>query len=218
MDLSALFSKPQILLPMVVLFYAVLFLLKTTTFKGKLGDNIIKVTTRTYLDNHRYHVLNKVTLPAAECTARIDHLIVSIYGIFVIATLNRKGSISGSVDEKTWLQKCNLRSHAFQNPLLQGDRQVKALQKLLQLSPEQVFLLLVFIDDTRFKSPMPDNVTQGKGFIQFIQRKKTPLLTEAQVNQCLDTIEKERLFESVYAREIHLANTSPRKSKHGQIL
>jgi restriction system protein len=217
-DLGALFSKPQILLPMVVLFYAVLFLLKTTTFKGKLGDNLIKVTTRTYLDNHLYHVLNKVTLPAAEGTARINHLIVSIYGVFVIETLNMKGLISGSVDEQTWLQKRNLRSQAFQNPLLQNDHQVKALQKLLQLSSQQVFLLLVFIDDSRFKSPMPDNVTQGKGFIQFIQKKKTPLLTEAQVNQCLETIEKERLFESIYAREIHLANTPPRERKHEQIL
>jgi restriction system protein len=217
-NLSALFSEPQILLPLVVLFYAFLFLLKTTTFKGKLGDNIIKVSTRTYLDNNCYHILNNVSLPAAEGTARIDHLIVSIYGIFVIETLNRKGSISGSADEQYWTQKSMLRSHSFQNPLHQNDRQVKVLTKLLGMSPEQVFLLIVFIDDCRFKTPMPDNVAQGKGFTQFIQRKKTPLLSQAQVNQCLDTIDKERVFESVYAQEAHLENSPHRKASHEQIL
>ena len=196
MDLNTLFSEPQIWLPLVVLFYCVLFILKTTTFKGKLGESIIKVNIRTYLDNHRYHILNNVTLPCAAGTFHIDHLIISIHGVFVIQTNSLKGWISGSVAEKNWTQKRLFGAHSFQNPLHDTASQVSALEHVLELSTQQCFALVVFVDESRFTTEMPDNVTQGKSFIKYIQSKKACLLTEDQVIHCLELINKVRLDKS----------------------
>lgn len=196
MDLSTFFSEPRIWLPLVVLFYCVLFILKTTTFKGKLGESIIKVNIRTYLDNHRYHILNNVTLPSVEGTSHIDYLIVSIHGIFVISTNSLKGLISGSADEESWTQKRLFGLHSFQNPLHDTASQVSALTNILGLPAQQCFALVVFVDESRFSEGMPDNVTQGKSFIKYIQSKKASLLSEDQVNQYLELIEKSRLDKS----------------------
>ncbi|WP_265088790.1 nuclease-related domain-containing protein [Psychrobacter immobilis] len=65
-----------------------------STFKGILGETVINIATWLKLEKENYHRLNNITLPLANGgSTQIDHVIVSVYGIFVIETKNYKGWI-----------------------------------------------------------------------------------------------------------------------------
>jgi hypothetical protein len=52
-----------------------------------------KPGSKDWLDSEIYHSINNVTIPTANGTTLIDHIIVSKYGIFVVETKNIKGWI-----------------------------------------------------------------------------------------------------------------------------
>jgi len=56
---------------------------------------------------------------------------------------------------------------------------MKILPCLLGLGDEQVFSLVVFVGDSTFKTPVPDNVTHGHGYICFIKSQTEELLSNA---------------------------------------
>ncbi|MGE6245748.1 nuclease-related domain-containing protein [Psychrobacter proteolyticus] len=58
-----------------------------SSFKGFLGETVINVAMWLKLEKDVYHRLNGITLPRANGgSTQIDHIIVSVYGIFVIET------------------------------------------------------------------------------------------------------------------------------------
>ncbi|PNK59847.1 nuclease-related domain-containing protein [Psychrobacter sp. FDAARGOS_221] len=76
-----------------------------STLKGMLGEAAINFTTWLMLDKQVYHRIKNVTLPLPdERTTQIDHIIVSVYGIFVVETKNYKGWIFGSENRSQWTQ------------------------------------------------------------------------------------------------------------------
>jgi hypothetical protein len=66
-------------------------------------------------------------LPSQGSTTQIDHVLVSVYGIFVIETKNMKGWIFGDERSAQWTQSIFGKKSRFQNPLRQNYRHVKAL-------------------------------------------------------------------------------------------
>ena len=90
-----------------------------STFKGFLGESVINVAMWLKLEKDIYHRLNGITLPRANGgSTQIDHIIVSVYGIFVIETKNYKGWIYGSETQRQWTQSFpNGSKFKFQNPL-----------------------------------------------------------------------------------------------------
>jgi hypothetical protein len=103
-------------------------LLKSPWFKGVVGEFVVNLSARLMLDKEVYHLIKNVTLPTDNGSTQIDHIIVSVYGIFVVETKNMKGWIFGSPNQKTWTQKIYKLSSKFQNPLHQNYKHVKELQ------------------------------------------------------------------------------------------
>ena len=63
-----------------------------SSFKGVLDETVINIVTWLMLDKTIYHRLNNITLPLSNGgSTQIDHVIVSVYGIFVIETKHYKG-------------------------------------------------------------------------------------------------------------------------------
>ena len=74
-------------------------------YKGWDGELTVKLMQWRYLDKKTYHVFNNITLPNfGGGTTQIDHIIVSVYGIFVVETKNMDGWIYGKEKERTWTQ------------------------------------------------------------------------------------------------------------------
>lgn len=72
--------------------------------KGKMGEATVSMLLKK-LDKNKYQVVNDVLLSAEggnTRTTQIDHVVVSIYGIFSIETKNYKGQIYGSESSEKW--------------------------------------------------------------------------------------------------------------------
>jgi len=177
----------------IAIFVAVI---KSSWFKGVVGEFFVNVGAKIFLDKEQYHLIKNVTLLTEDGTTQIDHIIVSKFGVFVVETKNMKGWIFGSSNQKTWTQKTYKHSSKFQNPLNQNYKHTKTLESLLGLSDAQIFSVIVFVGDSTFKTDMPENVTYGKDYIRFIKSKTSPALTDSQVKEITKKIETGRLTPS----------------------
>lgn len=216
MDLTPLF-KPLLtmlwyLLPLLVL--ATLF--RSAWFKGVVGEFMVNLTAKLFLDSKTYHLIKNVTLPTEEGTTQIDHIIVSPYGVFVVETKNMKGWIFGSEKQKSWTQKIYKYTQKFQNPLHQNYKHVKTLECLLELRPEQLHSVVVFVGDSTFKTPMPDNVTEGMGYIRYIKSKQDVLLSDLDIEKVVTRIRSGRLEPTVRTHIKHVNHVKEQVRKKAE--
>jgi len=179
-------------------------ILKSPFVKGIFGEWLVNVAIRFFLDKKEYHLFKNVTLPTEDGTTQIDHVIVSRYGVFVIETKNMRGWIFGSSNQKTWTQKIYRHTNKFQNPLHQNYKHTHTLQTALELDLDKIFSLVVFVGDSNFKSPMPNNVVYGYDCIRLIKSKTIPVLTTSEVQAVCSRIESGRLKISFKTHREHV--------------
>jgi len=213
MDLSPIVSQFLknfwYLIPLII----VVGILKSPWFKGLFGEFIVNISSKLLLDKNKYHLIKNVTLPTADGTTQIDHIIVSIYGVFVVETKNMKGWIFGTENQRTWTQKIYKHSNKFQNPLHQNYKHVKTLEQLLGLKDNQIYSLVVFVGESTFKTDMPENVTCGIGYARYIKSKKHPVLSPQEVSEIINKIEQGRLSLSFNTNRAHVKHVKDIKNK-----
>lgn len=205
------FGAVWFLIPMLI----VLVIVRTPWFKGVFGEWQVNLLFRLFLPKDRYHLLKDVTLPTEDGTTQIDQILVSRYGVFVIETKNMKGWIFGSAGQRQWTQKLYKKSFKFQNPLHQNYKHLKTLESALELKPDALFSVIIFIGDSHFKTPMPENVTYARGGIRFIQSKNEVLLSEKQVRDIVCFIEQRRLqpgFDTTRRHVAHIKELEERRA------
>jgi len=168
------------------------------------GEFIVNVSAKIFLNKEDYHLIKNVTLPTENETTQIDHIIVSKYGVFVVETKNMKGWIFGRADQKTWTQVIFKNKTKFQNPLHQNYKHVKTLESIFGLRGDQLYSLIVFVGDSKFKTEMPENVTYGSGYIRYIKSKKNPVLSSTEVQELIQKIGEERLSASIKTHQQHI--------------
>ncbi len=96
-------------------------------FVGKMGESEVQAVLSN-LDGKRYTVIHDVLVETEPGhTAQIDHVVFSVYGIFVIETKNYSGQIYGRESEPSWTQKFPRASHRFQNPIRQNQGHIRKL-------------------------------------------------------------------------------------------
>jgi restriction system protein len=178
--------------------------LKSPFMKGILGEIMVNLAANFFLDKKIYTLFKNVTLPTEDGTTQIDHIIVSRYGVFVIETKNMKGWIFGSPQQKTWTQKIYRHTSKFQNPLHQNYKHTQTLQSALELESEKIFSLVVFVGDSVFKTPMPDNVVYLGGYLRFIKSKTQPILSDSEVLAICHKTASGRLKPSLKTHREHV--------------
>ena len=171
MDLTQILHQALQFWFIVPLVFIILFI-KTRFFKGWFGEFIVNDAITASLDKNEYHLLKNVTLPTEDGTTQIDHIIVSKFGIFVVETKNMKGWIFGGQQQKTWVQQIYKHKCKFQNPLHQNYKHTKTLENTLNIDGDKIFSVIVFLGRNMFKTPMPENVTDSRGYINYIKSKK----------------------------------------------
>jgi predicted RNA-binding Zn-ribbon protein involved in translation (DUF1610 family) len=179
-------------------------MVKSPWCKGFIGESIFNISTKFLLDKDTYRLIKNVTLPTENGTTQIDHIIVSIYGIFVVETKNMKGWIFGSQHQKLWTQKIYKQSNKFQNPLHQNYKHVKTLASILNIEEDYIYSVIIFIGDCTFKTDIPDNVTYGWGYARFIKSKNRPVLSKSELHDIIDRIETGRLKPSFKTNREHV--------------
>lgn len=129
------------------LFFLILILitamLKHPSVKGQLGERSVRLELD-QLDKEKYLVLNDIYIPNEKGhTSQIDHVVVSLYGIFVIETKNYSGWIFGEENSKYWTQVIYERKEKFLNPIIQNRGHMKALRAILADFADAPFISIV---------------------------------------------------------------------------
>ena len=181
-------------------------------FKGILGETLVRLAARLRLPDDTYHSLHNITLPTPDGTTQIDHIFVSRFGIFVVETKNMKGWIFGSENQAQWTQLIFKKKFKFQNPLRQNYKHVKALEASLNVPSAAIKSVVVFAGGSRFKTPMPANVTQGGGYINYIRSFREPILTDSEVKGTLTQIQAGRLELSRETNRKHVEQLKTRSN------
>ncbi|MBI0426554.1 NERD domain-containing protein [Psychrobacter sp. NG27] len=185
-----------------------------SSFKGFLGETVINVAMWLKLEKDVYHRLNAITLPRDNGgSTQIDHIIVSVYGIFVIETKNYKGWIYGSEKQKQWTQAFpNGSKFKFQNPLRQNYLHIKTLADLLGLELSYFHSMIAFIGECELKTrdELPEHVLTS-GMVSYVKKKQDKILTEDEVKYIVEQINSNRFSKSWRTNREHKAYL---KDKH----
>lgn len=184
--------------------------------KGALGETGVKAGAALALPSSTYRRFHNVTLATvAGGTTQIDHVFVSVYGVFVVETKNKSGWIFGSEKNREWTQTFpNGQKFKFQNPLRQNYGHVKAIEKILkgmELPEGIVESVVVFVGDAELKTEMPKNVTVGFSAAEYIRSFQTRVLTGLQVLKICAAIESARIEQSWATNRQHIRNLKNRK-------
>ena len=195
-----------LILPLMFVFAVSIFsaVLRSSWFKGVLGEAILRFSAYLLLDAKIYHPFHDVTLRTDDGSTQIDHVFVSRFGVFVVETKNLKGWIFGTADQPVWTQKIHRKSFRFQNPLRQNYRHTKAIEVALDLPQEQVFSVVAFVGGSSFKSLMPPNVTSGEGCTRYILSHRQLIFTDAQVSKLCAAIDARRLTPGFKTSRAHV--------------
>lgn len=127
----------------------VLIFIKTPTFKGLLGEFIIKliIGESSEESGKEKYVIHNLLLPTEDgTTSQIDHVVINSSGIYVIETKNYKGRIYGDDYQLQWTQVLNYGKvkNRFYSPVKQNYKHICVIKHFL---PEYVSVnsLIVFI-------------------------------------------------------------------------
>jgi len=192
-------------------------LLRTPLVKGIIGETMVNFAAALFLDKNVYRLFKNVTLPTEDGTTQVDHVIVSPYGIFVIETKNLKGWIFGSAQQKQWTQQIYKHKNQFQNPLHQNYKHTQTLQAALELDAGKLFSLVVFVGDSEFKTPMPENVVYAGGYISYIKSKQQRILSDSEIIDACRKLQTGRLKPSIKTHIEHVRHVKSLVEQKQQI-
>lgn len=148
--------------------------------KGKVGEFEVS-SILAALSKNEYRVFNNITLPSKYGSTQIDHVVISIYGIFVIETKNYKGLIYGGENAEKWTKNMWGNKYEFRNPLKQNYGHVKTLQQLLNLPMNSFVPIVVFSGSARILVQTDKAVINAFNLRGAIARHKTKMFTHEQV-------------------------------------
>ncbi|UJF24003.1 NERD domain-containing protein [Suttonella sp. R2A3] len=186
-------------------------ILKLPGVKGWFGEKWVEKKAVKTLPPGTYRPFHNLTLADASGTTQIDHVYVSPFGIFVVETKNYQGWIFARASDKYWTQTLRGRKSRFQNPLRQNYRHIKALEACLNIAETTFHSVIVFTGSATFKTELPKNVCTLKNFDAYIRSFQERLLSDEQVQQACQILNKERLEVS---RETHRKHVSHLRDKH----
>ncbi|MBD3276413.1 MAG: NERD domain-containing protein [Candidatus Marinimicrobia bacterium] len=192
--------NPLILLSLTII---ILLVWKTNWFRGFFGEIQVRFLLA-LLPNKKYTKINNIILPSGNGSTEIDHIILSLNGIFVIETKNRSGWIYGSKNSANWTQTFeNGRKFQFQNPLRQNYKHTETVIDLLNISEENVHSLVAFSGKAKFKTKLPANVLTYKQIPSYIKSFHQKVFTQDQVEEFFNKLEEKR-HRGIFAKIQHI--------------
>lgn len=194
-----------------ILFFSIIFLQflfknlsKNPNFKGFVGELFVNTVLFLKLKND-YHLLKNVTLRTKDGTTQIDHIIVSIYGIFVLETKNYNGWIFGDINKKEWIQQIFKKKSYFQNPFHQNYKHIKTISENFNIHESNIKTIIIFIGDAEFKSPkVPDCLFfKVSDALKYVYSFEKPIFGDREIEFIIDLVKNNKLKNNYKNRIEH---------------
>lgn len=145
---------------------------------GSIGEyHVSRILRR--LNKNDYKVYNNLYLKNGGRTSQIDHLVISIYGIFVIETKNYKGWIFGNEKSKYWTQTLYKKKYKIFNPVIQNWAHINFIKRLSSdLKSSYFFPIVVFAGDATLKKiDSSSPVIYKRCLLRIIRSNKQVIIT-----------------------------------------
>ncbi len=176
----------------------------TPKVKGWFGETVV-ATILHGLPENEYSILNNIMLKTNYGTTQIDHIVVSLYGIFVIETKNYKGWITGSEFSEQWTKNMYGKKYSFRNPLKQNYAHMKALESLLGLEENKFIPIVAFSWNTDIKVKTKKPVVYIPQLKQAILSYHEAIIEESELRKITDIIVGSNV-DSKENRKEHISN------------
>jgi len=167
--------------------------LASPRFRGDIAQTRVRRILAAGLQKNSYTVFNDVTLPTGGGTARIDHLVVSRFGVFVITSRYVRGWVSGGEFQERWKQEHYRHVSRFDNPVHENVLQAQAVEKFLKLRSSKLHRIVVLVGNKGIKNSMPLNVVSAERLIPFMRKKAIQVLDADEADSLLQKIQKGRI-------------------------
>ncbi|ULQ61015.1 NERD domain-containing protein [Brucepastera parasyntrophica] len=126
--------------------------ISTPEYKGLLGESKVAKRLRE-LPDEEYRVFNNIYLKIKDSSIQIDHIVVSLYGIYIIETKNFSGWIFGRENQEYWTQVIYKNKEKFRNPIKQNLAHIKSLKYILSnFENIKYYSIIVFAGTAELKN------------------------------------------------------------------
>ena len=181
--------------------------------KGVFGEGVSRLFFMG-LDTNEYKVLHNITLQNTQGkTTQIDHIIVSIYGVFVVETKNYQGWIYGNEIDRQWTQIIYKKRQQFYNPIKQNQGHIKALKGML---PEYRHIPFISIINFSPKATLKEiQIHSSDVYVVYTHRVNSiiksitrPVLSSSELLSITESIQNQKTLSSE-----HVINMRNQKSE-----
>lgn len=180
--------------------------------KGYIGEKQVR-NQLSSLPSEEYKSIYNVMLRTEKGdTTQIDHIIVSIYGIFVIETKNYRGIITGTENAAKWTEHIYKKKYLFQNPIRQNYGHRKALENLLKLKKENFISIITFTTAAKLRVKTVTPVIYVPKLTQTIKTYTETKINPEQLKVIADTIHNANI-DSLKTRKEHVKSIKAKKNK-----
>ncbi|MDO4878038.1 MAG: nuclease-related domain-containing protein [Neisseria sp.] len=181
--------------------------------KGARGEREVKKALEAGLGRD-YLCLHDLIVPARHgTTTQIDHVCLSVYGIFVVETKNFSGRICGGGGDALWTQELFGKRFVFQNPLRQNYAHIKALSELLGLPVDNFHSVVVFLDGCELQGRPPAGVCRIGQAAGRIKSFKKTLLDQGRVEEAAAVLAQKKFRATGRKRRAHVKQLQKRLQK-----
>lgn len=185
--------------------------------KGFFGEKTVSIIL-TRFPKDEYIILNNFMLQTERGTTQIDHVVVSVYGLFVIETKNYKGWIYGCEKDDNWTQNIYGKKNKFMNPLHQNYKHTLAIKKLLKdYNGIPVIPIVAFSRDCELKNKdiYKSHVIYMNEIRIVIREYTEKVLTEGQIHNIVEIL-KNANTESAELRGEHVSSINKRLNENAE--
>ena len=166
----------ELIIVLVVIVLIVKF--KSPNIKGSIGERKVSKALN-ILDNNEYKIINNLMIRTDRGTTQIDHVVISVYGIFVIETKNYQGFIFGNENDDKWKQVIDKRSYKFRNPIMQNYGHVVSLRKSLNLDKDLLVVsLIAFTNRASLRVNTQTPVMYDNNIVNYIRSYREKVISE----------------------------------------
>lgn len=112
------------------------------------------------LPKNRYLVLNDIVLKNTKKAYKIDNIIISSYGIFIIKYLDVTGKIYGDDREDSWIELTDKKKKYFSNPVKENHSSIRLLASILELDSSYFIPIICVPSEATICTETKDKITQ----------------------------------------------------------
>ncbi len=127
-----------------------------------------------------YKVISGIIRMRGEGMDRIDHAVVSRFGVFIILEVTEPGTLVCRINSREWPRKGLGKEMALHNPVWRNRKRINSLEEVL---PGVPMLNLVVIVNARLQGERGPEVVLFEGLIQAIRKNQSSVLDEKQIEE-----------------------------------